>query len=163
FPAWTSNFIGSIRGMINSRPIAPPARWQVELNLRYLKTQMDLGYLNCKSAPMAQKEWYAGLIAYNLIRSMMFLAAAQHTLDPLCLSFSSSARHICQTVLSWGQGKKIDADAVLANLAATILPKRKKPRPSEPRLVRFLARPFGHLIGKRSDARQKILKSHLKC
>jgi len=138
-------------------------RWQVELNLRYLKTQMDLGYLNCKSAPMAQKEWYAGLIAYNLIRSMMFLAAAQHTLDPLCLSFSSSARHICQTVLSWGQGKKIDADAVLANLAATILPKRKKPRPSEPRLVRFLARPFGHLIGKRSDARQKILKSHLKC
>jgi hypothetical protein len=138
-------------------------RWHVELNLRYLKSQMDLGYLNCKSAQMAEKEWYAGLIAYNLIRSMMFLAAVQHTLDPLCLSFSSSARHICQTLLSWAEGKKIDADSVLATLAATVLPKRKKPRPNEPRLVRFLSRRFGQLKGKRSDARQKLPKSAPKC
>src|SRR5208337_2910720 len=45
------------------------ARWHVELNLRYLKTQMELDQLSCKSADMAHKEWYAGLLAYNLIRA----------------------------------------------------------------------------------------------
>lgn len=52
-------------------------RWQVELNLRYLKTQMELEQLACKSAAMAQKEWYAGLLAYNLIRAVMLCAAVQ--------------------------------------------------------------------------------------
>ncbi len=34
-------------------------RWQVELNLRYVKTQLHLGFLECKSAEMARKlEFY---------------------------------------------------------------------------------------------------------
>ena len=46
-------------------------RWHIELNLRYLKTQMRLTQLECKSAAMAEKEWVAGLLAYNLIRAAM--------------------------------------------------------------------------------------------
>jgi hypothetical protein len=51
-------------------------RWKVELCFRYVKTQRDLGFLECHSADMAHKEWLAGLIAYNLIRWTMAAAAA---------------------------------------------------------------------------------------
>ena len=52
-------------------------RGQVELNLRYLKTQRELEQLDCKSAAMAQKEWSAGLLASNLIRARRLCAALQ--------------------------------------------------------------------------------------
>lgn len=38
-------------------------RWHVELNLRYLKAEMNLGQLDVKSARMAIKQLYAGLLA----------------------------------------------------------------------------------------------------
>lgn len=131
-------------------------RWHVELNFRSLKTQMDLNFLNCKSAAMAQKEWYAGLIAYNLIRSMMFLAAAKKGLDPLNLSFSDSAGTIKLVALGWAEGRRIDFQKALCNIAKHTLPKRKKPRPNEPRLVRYQSRSFGPLKGERNRARQQI-------
>jgi len=37
-------------------------RWNIEWNLRYLKTQMHMVQLECKSAEMAKKEWLAGLL-----------------------------------------------------------------------------------------------------
>ena len=51
-------------------------RWTVELDLRYLKAQMDLGFLESHSAELARKKWWAGLIAYNLIRWTMAAGAA---------------------------------------------------------------------------------------
>jgi Transposase DDE domain len=133
-------------------------RWHVELNLRYLKVQMGLGFLNCKSALMAQKEWYAGLIAYNLIRAMMLLAASKTLLDPLALSFSSSARDIRAVLLEWANGQTLNEPKVLAGIAKCRLPKRKKPRPIEPRLVRHIRESFGPLRGCRSAARKRLQK-----
>ena len=139
-------------------------RWHVELNLRYLKTHLNLEFLNCKSAPMAQKEWFAGLIAYNLIRAMMFLAATKTLFDPLALSFCSSAREVLQALLQWASGKPVNWKEVLESIAKCGLPKRKKPRPNEPRLVRVLRRSFGPLRGSRAAARRKVTKKGLpKC
>ncbi|OLE62152.1 MAG: hypothetical protein AUI36_10945, partial [Cyanobacteria bacterium 13_1_40CM_2_61_4] len=67
-------------------------RWHIELNLRYLKAQMRLVQLECKSADMAQKEWFAGLMAYNLIRAAMLCAALHEGIPALVLSFSLSRR-----------------------------------------------------------------------
>ena len=131
-------------------------RWHVELNLRYLKVQMNLGFLNCKSALMVRKEWYAGLIAYNLIRALMLLAASKALLDPLSLSFSSSSREIRETLLQWANGQSLDEQTVLDAIAKCRLPKRKKPRPNEPRLVRHMRECFGPLRGSRDDARKKL-------
>src|SRR5208283_2183809 len=50
-------------------------RWQIELNLRYVKTQMQAGQLEVRSAAMARKQWLACLLAYNLIRAAMLCAA----------------------------------------------------------------------------------------
>jgi IS4 transposase len=69
-------------------------RWHIELNLRYLKTQMRLVQLECKSADMARREWVAGLLAYNLIRAAMLCAALNAGLTPFQLSFSAARRHL---------------------------------------------------------------------
>ena len=76
-------------------------RWQVELNLRFVKTEMELGALESKSADLARKEWLAGLIAYNLIRSVMVAAAAQAQIPVLILSFSRARQFFQDWLIRW--------------------------------------------------------------
>ena len=63
-------------------------RWNIELDFRYIKAQMQLGFLEAHSADIARKEWVAGLIAYNLIRWTMASAAALAQVPVRVLSFS---------------------------------------------------------------------------
>ena len=51
------------------------ARWQVELDLRSIKTVMQMGVLRCKSPEMVKKEIAVHLLAYNLVRAVMAQAA----------------------------------------------------------------------------------------
>jgi hypothetical protein len=46
-------------------------RWAVELCIRHLKIQMGLKQLEVKSAEVAQKVVYAGMMAHNLVRATM--------------------------------------------------------------------------------------------
>ena len=46
-------------------------RWRAEGNFRYLKTQLKLTVLTAESPAMVRKEFYAALIAYNLVREAM--------------------------------------------------------------------------------------------
>ena len=135
-------------------------RWHVELNLRYLKTQMRLVQLECKSAEMARKEWVAGLMAYNLIRAAM-LCAALHGggFSPLALSFSSSRRHLKNWLVRWSQGATDWAERwerLLDLIARARLPKRRKARPAEPRAKRHLRESFPPLFGPRHEARRAM-------
>lgn len=133
-------------------------RWQVELYLRYVKTQMELGVLTCKSAEMARKEWVAGLLAYNLIRSLMVAAATQAKVSVGELSFS----RVRKLLLSWTQrhGWQTRGAArqwsLLLRLAGKCRhPKRRKPRPAEPRAIRHFKQNFPALKGDRAAARKK--------
>ena len=44
-------------------------RWQAELHFRSVKTQMRLAELDVCTPAMARKEFYAGLLAYSLVRA----------------------------------------------------------------------------------------------
>ncbi len=46
-------------------------RWEAEIDLRHLKTSMDMDMLRTKSPEMARKEIAIYFLAYNLIRSLM--------------------------------------------------------------------------------------------
>jgi hypothetical protein len=134
-------------------------RWHVEINLRYLKTQMSLRELRCKSADMDEKEWLAGLLAYNLIRSVMVAAAAQNNLSVQELSFSCARRRVLEFVRQLGMcHPHLSArwEKLLAALAACRLPKRKQPRINEPRLQRLECKKFGILRGSRDVARRRL-------
>lgn len=49
-------------------------RWQVELDLRHLKTTLDMDILRGKTLEIVRKEIYAHLLAYNLLRTVMWEA-----------------------------------------------------------------------------------------
>lgn len=140
-------------------------RWHIELNLRYLKTQMHMEQLECKSAEMAKKEWVAGLLAYNLIRASMLCAALRAGVPALSLSFSSSCRHMLNWLARWSHNLAHwarDWEKLLDLIARARLPKRSKPRPAEPRAQRHLRQSFPPLIGSRADARKKMIDANLK-
>lgn len=69
-------------------------RWTVELRLRDIKTTLGMDILRSKSPSMVRKEIYMHLLAYNLIRQLMVLAASEHGRDLHRLSFAGSVQHI---------------------------------------------------------------------
>jgi hypothetical protein len=136
-------------------------RWHIELNLRYLKAQMRLVQLECKSADMAQKEWLAGLMAYNLIRAAMLCAALQKGISTLVLSFSLSRRHLENWLAHFGQSRRDGGqrwEKMLHLIGQARLPQRRQGRQAEPRAQRHLRQPYPPLVGSRRKARQQLKK-----
>lgn len=139
-------------------------RWQVELDFRYLKTALELGALDVKSPEMARKEFYAALIAYNLVRLVMAAAQQPNATEPGCsLSFSQVRRVLVGWLLDWGKdwrsrrGSLADKiECLIAEAARQKLPTRRKKRPSEPRCVRRRLAKFPAFKGSRQAARDKM-------
>ena len=52
-------------------------RWQVEVDLRHVKTTLGMEMLRGKTPEMVRKEIYAHLMAYNLLRALMWEAARE--------------------------------------------------------------------------------------
>lgn len=65
-------------------------RWMAELNFRSLKSTLDMDILRGKSVNVVSKEIVMHLVAYNLIRLLMWQAAAQHGKDLHRLSFAGT-------------------------------------------------------------------------
>ncbi len=65
-------------------------RWQAELNLRSLKSMMQMDHLRCKEPHRVRNELRAHLLAYNLIRQVMCDAATDGKLEPWQISFKST-------------------------------------------------------------------------
>ena len=139
-------------------------RWHAELDLRYLKAQMDLNQLDCKTKDMAEKEWLSGLMAYNLVRVVMAAAARAKGLDPSRLSFSAARRLLARWLLTASPKKNLAPlwRKLLKSVARSRLPSRKKPRPSEPRAKRHKRETFPPLRGSRSVARENIRINNMK-
>lgn len=136
-------------------------RWHVELNLRYLKAQLDMVQLQAKSADMARKEWLAGLMAYNLVRAAQLCAALQAGLCPLSLSFCSVRRRLEDWLeQSLRDGRRLEDSwiCLLQRIAQCRLPHRRKARPSEPRAQRHLRLAYAPLYGSRAAARKNLRK-----
>jgi DDE family transposase len=134
-------------------------RWHIELNLRYLKAQMELVQLEVHSADMARKEWLAGLMAYNLIRAAMLCAALHKQISPLTLSFSATRIRLEYWLRQFGRSPRearANWQRSLQEISRCLLPRRRRPRPQEPRAQRHVREPYGPLIGSRAEARQKL-------
>ncbi len=136
-------------------------RWHIELNLRYLKAQMDLVQLEAKSPDMARKEWLAGLLAYNLIRAAQLCAAVQNGISPLTLSFSAVRRRLEDWLRQFSRNPREALGQwaeTLQSMGRCRLPIRRKARPNEPRAQRHLRLPYAPLFGSRAQARRKLKK-----
>jgi hypothetical protein len=75
-------------------------RWNSELDIRSIKSNLNLGHVRCKSPEMVHRELWTTILGYNLIRTTSATAALLHGKQPRQLSFTST----CQYVLaSWMQ------------------------------------------------------------
>jgi transposase len=69
-------------------------RWDVELDLRHLKTTLGMDVLRCKTPSMVRKEIYVYLLAYNLLRSLMWSAGTTYGTPGLRLSLQGTRHHL---------------------------------------------------------------------
>jgi hypothetical protein len=67
-------------------------RWNIETDLRTLKSQLRMDQLSCATPEMAAKEIELGIAAYNLVRAVICLTAQQSGLPPRNYSFARAAR-----------------------------------------------------------------------
>jgi hypothetical protein len=137
-------------------------RWHVELDLRYVKSTLDLDFLTGKTVAMVRKELWAGLASYNLVRACMTMAARQADLTPLCLSFAKCWRRTQRALCSLRPTDTPDKLAerlrrLLQRLAKCRLQKRELFR-VEPRAVRRRPATYPALKGSRDKARQVALQ-----
>jgi hypothetical protein len=65
-------------------------RWNVETDLRCLKQTVRLQRLVGQSEDLIEKELLAAVLAYNLVRAIMYLAARRAGIHPRQLSFTSA-------------------------------------------------------------------------
>lgn len=132
-------------------------RWDSELYLRSLKTQMHMEMSRTKGPAMVRKEVAIHLLAYNLIRGLMAEAARAESVPPRTLSFEG-ARH---TVRSFEESHLYDPtwiEADLPWLLELIGQKRVADRPGryEPRAVKRRPKPYPRLSMPRRAAKRLI-------
>jgi hypothetical protein len=131
-------------------------RWQVELDLRAIKTTLGMETLSCKTPPMAQKEVWIYLLAYNIIRIMMAEAALFTAQLPRQLSF----KHTVQLWAAWCRSSTGARDTCFEQLLLFIAQQKVGHRPgrTEPRAVKRRNKPFPLLMKPRVEAREFIEK-----
>lgn len=138
-------------------------RWNVELDLRHVKSTLNMERLDAQSVDMVQKELILGLLAYNLIRGLMAKAALQAGVLPCQLSVAMCWRRIMDASLSLYSGlmsANVEniLDVLLHRLGRCLLPKRKKER-FEPRAVWGSPRVYPTIKISRNETRQKQLEA----
>lgn len=66
------------------------ARWNNELDLRSIKSTMQMDDLRCKTPELVRKEIWTHVLAYNLIRTIIAQAASKHDMKPRSISFKGA-------------------------------------------------------------------------
>lgn len=70
------------------------ARWNNELDLRSIKSTMQMDILRCKTPELVRKEIWTHILAYNLIRTIMAQAANKHGIEPRTISFKGALQFL---------------------------------------------------------------------
>ena len=69
-------------------------RWEGEVDIRSIKSTMQMDVLRCKTPEMVHKEIWAHLLAYNLLRTVMAVAAGENGIEPRQVSFKGAKQAV---------------------------------------------------------------------
>ena len=129
-------------------------RWNVEVDIRSIKTSMGMDILNCKSPDMVRKEIAVHILAYNIIRGNMVQAAYLNKIKPRNLSFRSAVQIVTQATKQFlTLAEEVLAKASLAILKAIAsTPIKLKKRKSQPRAIKRRPKSFPLLTVPRKEA-----------
>lgn len=133
------------------------SRWNIEVDLRNIKTTLGMEMLSCKTPEMAEKEIWVYLLAYNLIRLIMAQAALLSDRLPRELSF----KHTLQLWGAWGRQDIIASEKTLSSLFMMIAQQSVGNRPGriEPRAIKRRPKPYPLLTKPRAVAIDEVKKN----
>jgi len=139
------------------------ARWHNELDLRSLKSAMQMRELRCKTPELVRKEVWTHILAYNLLRTVMAQAAARHGVAPRTISFTGAMQTLeaFQPLLELSAAQ--DATGRLRlfhDLLDAIATHRVGDRPNryEPRVKKRRRNHYGWLTKPRAEMKRKMAK-----
>lgn len=137
-------------------------RWNSELDIRSIKSNLNLAHVRCKSPEMVHREIWTTILGYNLIRTTSAGAALLHEKQPRQISFTST----CQYVLaSWMQLSsrlidKAELDDYLAVMLKQIARCEVANRPGrlEPRVLKRRRHGYKLMQKPRNQLRRELRK-----
>lgn len=132
-------------------------RWQAELNLRSLKTVLQMDVLRGKSPAMVRKELWAHFLAYNLIRKVMAQASVEFQVEPWTISFKATKQTMTAFALPLLTCEKSALPALVEAMLLAIARHRVGNRPGrvEPRCLKRRAKPYDLMTKPREQARKQ--------
>jgi len=120
-------------------------RWQAELKLRSLKVTLQMDHLRCKTPHRVRNELYMHLLAYNLIRRVMAMAASKARVPPWQISFKATLQTLNHFLPLLGSCMPVDSGCtalvecigthLVGNRPDRYEPRRVKRRPKQYKLL----------------------------
>ncbi len=143
------------------------ARWNAELDLRSLKRTLQMDVLRCKTPDLVRKELWAHVLAYNLIRTVMAQAAAEHGLEPRSVSFKGAVQTLQAfqpVIATLGEEDPAARGRLFAQILEAVATHRVGDRPDrfEPRLRKRRPKHYAFLRKPRHEVKRQILKGFSK-
>jgi hypothetical protein len=138
------------------------ARWNNELDLRSIKTTMQMDILRGKSPELVHKEIWTHVLAYNLIRTIMAQAAIKHDLDPRSISFKGAIQMLeafQPAIALLGVRDAAFRMKLYRQLLDAVAAHRVADRPDrfEPRRVKRRPKQYARLVKSRQETKRDIL------
>src|SRR6478752_7158226 len=131
-------------------------RWSGEIDIRSIKSTMKMDVLRCKTPEMVRKEIWAHLLAYNLLRTVMAVAAAESGIEPRQVSFKGAKQAVTAFAPKIEAARLKDRPGLIDELLAVIAYHRVGNRPGrwEPRATKRRPRHAARLNQTRAEAKQ---------
>lgn len=131
-------------------------RWDAELHLRSLKVVMQMDQLRCKTPSRVRNEFYLHLVAYNLIRHAMAMAAARAGVEPWAVSFKGTLQTINRFIPLLATGISTDdwCNALLDAIATHTVGHR--PDRFEPRVKKRRPKPYRKMTKPRHEYKTDV-------
>lgn len=142
------------------------ARWNNELDLRSIKSTMQMDELRCKTPELVRKEIWTHVLAYNLIRTVAAQAAVAHDLLPRSISFKGALQTLeaFQPLIAFQPSNNADRSALYQHLLRAIATHQVADRPDrfEPRAKKRRRDHFAWLTEARQELKRKMAKGFTK-
>jgi putative transposase len=131
-------------------------RWQAELQLRSLKVVLQMDHLRCKKPHRVRNEFYMHLLAYNLIRRVMLLAAVDKDVPPWQISFKGTLQNLNNFLPLLVRCMPLDAGcaALFHSVAAHAVGNR--PDRYEPRRIKRRPKPHKWMQMSRKEYKRRM-------
>ena len=124
-----------------------PRRWSGEVDIRAIKATMQRDVLRCKTPEMVEEEIWAHLLAYNLLRTVMAVAAAEVGIEPREVSFKGAKQAVTAFAPKLEAARPCDRPALIDALLRLVAYHRVGDRPGrwEPRALKRRPKPRARL------------------